>query len=235
MKSIIVTFLWLIASWGGSLLLMLRSAQSFGSRMGLLVVAIWLPFPMTMLIFTPAPRRSYWVPLIVWSMVILALITLSIINISVHVRVKPDHRKWIAAFLPSLWLVSMITLGQIWVLGSSLTTPFESVLIGRMKALAAKQADHYQAHNRYDEQRPEWAIQISHPVWRIIVPHYENLTDIFELNFSVSISDMEWKATAIPVIYRHNAARSFYVDESGVVRCDDLKGQLGDRKMPICE
>jgi len=52
---------------------------------------------------------------------------------------------------------------------------------------------------------------------------------------SVLGSIWSWSATAWPVTYQSTGIRTFYVDESGIVRGDDVGGGIGTVAMPAVQ
>jgi hypothetical protein len=51
----------------------------------------------------------------------------------------------------------------------------------------------------------------------------------------VAGSAWAWSAAAWPVSYQSTGIRSFYIDESGVIRGQDIGGDIGILQMPTIE
>jgi len=49
---------------------------------------------------------------------------------------------------------------------------------------------------------------------------------------SVQGSIWTWSATAWPITYRSTGVRTYYIDESGIVRGEDIGGGIGTVAMP---
>ncbi|MBN1879338.1 type II secretion system protein [bacterium] len=44
-----------------------------------------------------------------------------------------------------------------------------------------------------------------------------------------------WSATAWPVVYKSTGVRSFYIDETGVIRAGDIGGNMADYSIPFID
>ena len=118
----------------------------------------------------------------------------------------------------------------------------EAAAIGGCKTIAAGQTDYNNnsAPHTYTDSLANLGTGLGAGGVRFIDPNLANglKSGYTYINIGGSVvagSMWTWSSSAWPVTYQSTGVRSFYVDESGIVRGEDVGGGIGTVSMPAIQ